>query len=174
MERERINSFGNKKITEFFFGVYLVMLTWGILFKLKLNFSDLPKVHQIVIKPHCLNIASLKTISDLTKNDVTLNIMAFVPFGMYMGAVKDNLHTVKCILIMCVTSVIYEACQYAFSIGCCDINDVINNTLGGIVGMLIYMIASKILKKYTNIVFNAGAGGATVLVFIYLCVRAVV
>ena len=50
------------------------MLTWGILFKLKLNFSDLPKVHQIIIKPHCLNIASLKTISDLTKNDVTLSL----------------------------------------------------------------------------------------------------
>lgn len=44
--------------------------------------------------------------------------------------------------------------QYAFAIGASDITDVIDNTMGGILGILLFMLLEKIFKKHTATIVN--------------------
>ncbi len=41
----------------------------------------------------------------------------------------------------------FEASQYIFGIGASDITDIITNTIGGIIGICIYMVIKKAFKE---------------------------
>lgn len=51
----------------------------------------------------------------------------------------------------------FEIIQFIFAIGRTDITDVLSNTLGGIIGIGIYALLSKVLKSRTNKVINVVA-----------------
>ena len=65
--------------------------------------------------------------------------------------------------IISATSFVYEVAQYVFAIGCADISDLINNTVGGIIGIILYYIIKLALRKHTDRVINIFAGVATVV-----------
>jgi glycopeptide antibiotics resistance protein len=65
----------------------------------------------------------------------------------------------------------FEAVQFIFAIGRSDITDILGNTLGGLIGIGIYTLASKIFKNRTAQVVNMLALVLTVCVvlrFAYL------
>ena len=59
---------------------------------------------------------------------------------------------------------IYEVLQYVFAIGATDITDVINNTIGGIVGVCIAALCFTMFKEKAYKVLHALAIIGTVLV----------
>lgn len=66
------------------------------------------------------------------------NILIFVPFGVYAGMLVKERSWWKVILAGAGFSLILETLQYVFAIGASDITDVINNTLGAALGMLLW------------------------------------
>lgn len=44
-------------------------------------------------------------------------------------------------------SLIFELTQFILALGACDITDLINNTIGGIIGISIYFMLTKIFKS---------------------------
>ena len=48
-------------------------------------------------------------------------------------------------------SLIFEVSQYIFGIGASDITDIITNTIGGVIGIGIYMIIKKVFKDDNKI-----------------------
>ena len=58
----------------------------------------------------------------------------------------DEKSILKKILLIFVTSFIFELIQYVFSIGASDITDIISNTSGGIIGLVISSLMAKLLK----------------------------
>ena len=75
-----------------------------------------------------------------------MNGVIFIPFGIYLSALFPKCSFLPKILSFAAISFVYEACQYAFSIGASDITDLIANTLGGCVGVLIYALLRFILR----------------------------
>lgn len=74
------------------------------------------------------------------------NLVAFIPFGVMLGV---NLKHVLCrykIIAIFAFSLAVEIIQYALAIGVADITDIIMNTLGGVIGLAVYVG----LGKHTN------------------------
>ena len=154
--------------TKFLLVIYLVALTWAILFKFKLDIHVLGRGRSLILKPFFINEGHIN------KSDFYSNVAAFVPFGIYLSALKSkgNLfaRVMIPVIIMSAVSLFYETAQYIFKIGCSDINDLISNTLGGIIGVIIYYILYLIFRKHTNTAVNILAGMSTAAAMGFLVV----
>lgn len=69
-----------------------------------------------------------------------LNILFFIPYG-FLFPWKDNWKRV--IVTALVLSVFIELSQFIFNLGWCEVDDVISNTLGAMIGYWILWKANK-------------------------------
>jgi len=74
------------------------------------------------------------------------NFMIFIPFGLLLGVNMKKMTFWRKLAIIFISSFAVETLQFIFAIGITDITDIITNTLGGLVGLLIY----DLCKKYVN------------------------
>ena len=73
---------------------------------------------------------------------IYLNVFLFVPVGFLIPFSLHSrfLHT---IVLTFSLSVIIEICQYAFGLGLCEIDDIIHNVIGGILGFLYWRLLAN-------------------------------
>ena len=77
------------------------------------------------------------------------NIIAFVPFGMLLRWARNKNTTFwQALLYSLMFTLAIEISQYITKLGVFDIDDIIMNTLGGIVGYCIYYVTAKLLRRY--------------------------
>ncbi len=75
-------------------------------------------------------------------SDIILNILLFVPLGLIIGGWKG-------LIIGFVLSGSLEATQYFFRIGYCELDDILNNTIGTAIGVGVKAITEYlVLKKW--------------------------
>ena len=74
------------------------------------------------------------------------NILIFVPAGIYAMILRKKSSIFKAFLTLFLMSLSVEVIQYTFRIGAGDIDDVILNSLGGIIGILIYCLLKRVFK----------------------------
>ena len=70
----------------------------------------------------------------------------FIPFGIYLMIFLKEKSLIKGVLITVLSSLIIEIVQFTFALGSSDIDDIILNTIGGLIGILIYKILMFITK----------------------------
>ena len=77
------------------------------------------------------------------------NVLLFVPFGVAVTAMfaRDKRRWWKAMLIGMVTSVVIEGIQYAGHLGLCEMDDVVHNTLGMMVGYGIVRVWGVVNRK---------------------------
>ncbi|MBP1048124.1 VanZ family protein [Enterococcus sp. BWM-S5] len=121
--------------------VYLFFLFWAIIFKFQFSPAYLPNLQYINLIPFAES--SFQT-GDFNTLEVLGNFIIFIPFGIYLNLLSSKLPYWKQILLIAASSLFVEVLQFIFSIGVTDITDLITNTLGGITGILLYLL----LKKY--------------------------
>lgn len=78
------------------------------------------------------------------------NILMFIPAGIYI-MVHTNHSKWKNLLILIGVSIGVEIAQYVFAIGATDIDDVILNSVGAFLGILIYTFFLKVFKTREKI-----------------------
>ncbi len=139
--------------------IYLLALTWLILFKLQFSIPVIKEGRVINLIP------LLGSFNDngIIRSEIKINILAFIPLGIYICMLKTKQPFVKRILAIISLTFVFELIQYVLAIGRADITDVLSNTLGGIIGIGIYILLSKVLKDKTNKVINVLAAVITVL-----------
>ena len=76
------------------------------------------------------------------------NMFLFFPLGFFLRGLFGR-RTWLSIAICAAFSLLMEICQWVFSIGRSDINDLLLNTLGGAMGVLTVIILSALRKKIT-------------------------
>lgn len=143
-----------KNTTWIVFGIYLFLLIWLVMFKFSTNLSDLSYFRNVNFIPFG---QSMRVNGRIYLNELFLNLLVFVPLGVYISTFKQEwfflLKIIPCFLL----SLLFEVLQYIFAIGASDITDILNNTLGGITGIIICYIFRKIWKeKYISIVNGIG------------------
>ena len=75
------------------------------------------------------------------------NILMFIPVGFMLSAVFKNNHKVIIpVIISFVFSLLIEISQLLLRSGFFELDDLFNNTLGALVGIVIYLIISKIYR----------------------------
>lgn len=83
--------------------------------------------------------------------DTILNVILFLPLGFFLPLMYKNFKNVgKVVLTGFLLSLSIEIVQM-FGRGSTDVNDLITNTLGTILGYLFYKILSKFILKKINI-----------------------
>ena len=139
----RKNNSSADKVTSVLLLVYLAALFWIIVLKLNIHFSykGASNINIIPYKePLILN-------GKVDYGEMILNVLVFIPLGLYVGILFKNLSVGKKFFSFFLTSFICEVLQYALKIGAFDITDIINNTMGGILGFFLYKATEKIFRK---------------------------
>lgn len=90
---------------------------------------------------------SLKVPLLVALSNIFGNIILFVPLGIYLQLLKKNKKTWISILIVFMVSLIVETLQFALGIGVADVDDIILNCLGGLIGIFIYRGLYAFLKN---------------------------
>lgn len=79
------------------------------------------------------------------------NIVLFIPLGIYLQLFKKNKKAVVSFIIVFAISLLVEIIQFYFGIGAADIDDVLLNCLGGVIGILTYKLLAVFIKDNTKI-----------------------
>ena len=126
--------------------LYLMILLWIVLFKLKFNIS------YVFDHPHrSLNLIPFAAPSivhgAINYGEMIMNCLFFIPFGLLLNVnFKQVRFLPKLVFILCF-SLTVEIIQYIFAIGASDITDVITNTFGGFLGLILYDLSKRYIKQ---------------------------
>ncbi len=76
------------------------------------------------------------------------NVLIFVPFGMMIPFLTNNFKKFWGVLLLTFElSVLVELVQLLTKVGSCDVDDILLNTIGGIMGYVCYVIAVRWRRK---------------------------
>ena len=76
------------------------------------------------------------------------NIIAFIPFGIYLPYTSESkLGFISTFLYTFSLSLTIELVQLITKVGSCDVDDIILNALGGVIGYILWYIYKKLRKK---------------------------
>lgn len=76
------------------------------------------------------------------------NIIAFIPFGIYLPyTLESKLGFISTFLYTFSLSLTIELVQLITKVGSCDVDDIILNALGGVIGYILWYIYTKLRKK---------------------------
>jgi len=123
------------------FVVYLVLLVWIILWKL-----ELPYIGAAASLPRPIKLVPYLPSGDFDASDpleVLVNILLFVPFGIYVRMLAPRLHVWAVAGILIVSSLALETTQHLLSVGSFDVTDVIDNALGWLIGLGLVVLAQR-------------------------------
>ena len=79
------------------------------------------------------------------------NMLMFIPLGLYMANLKKPFRFWKVLGAIVGTSFAIEVLQYVFKRGASDIDDLLLNTAGGLIGILIYYVFKLVFKSKERI-----------------------
>jgi glycopeptide antibiotics resistance protein len=137
--------------------LYLIVLIWLVLFKLKFNISSVLNYHH-----RSLNLIPFAAPSivhgTINYGEMILNCLFFIPFGLLLNVnFKKAGFLPKLAFIMCF-SLTAELTQFIFAIGATDITDVITNTLGGFLGLKLYDVSNQYInnEKLDRVIISIG------------------
>lgn len=74
---------------------------------------------------------------------IILNILSFIPLGFLLVYNIRKYSGVICSVLILLSSLSFEIVQLEFELGVFDINDIVFNFVGGIIGVLMYCLLSK-------------------------------
>lgn len=149
-KRERIK-------TVFLYGVFIcyILLLIKILFVSRVSLWELFNSQRTLsrsinlipfysIKEYILG--SSATIKKFAFGNVVGNIVIFIPLGTYLSLFKNDKRVITNLLFIFIVSLFVEIIQGLLGIGAADIDDIILNCLGGLVGILGYKFLLFILR----------------------------
>ena len=92
--------------------------------------------------------------------ETLFNIVMFIPVGFCTSVFLKRPVLVKVFLISMILSCSIEVSQYLLERGFCETNDVMNNTVGGVIGYMIYKATPVILDFFKQKIYGYYGQGA--------------
>ena len=134
-----------RRITAILFIIYILYLIWAVLFKFSFSYAEIPFRRQAVnFDPFYLLRGSY--VSPFIIREKVMNIIIFIPFGAYLYLLGQKKFILNFLIIM-LTSILLEIIQFTFSLGTCDVADVITNVIGGVFGCLLAYLTLRISNR---------------------------
>lgn len=134
----------SKKLTSILLGIYVIIISWIIVFKMQFNFDYLPYIRSINFIPFG---ESVIVNGKIYFGEIINNLIVFIPVGLYIGMIWKDKKLLKKVIPILSLTLIFECLQYIFHIGATDITDIIMNTSGGVIGILVINCLYKIFKN---------------------------
>ena len=135
-----------KRVSKGLLVVYLMILIWFVLFKLRLSIPSL-----LAGSNRTLNLIpfAAPAIKDgrINYGEMIMNCVIFIPFGLLLSSSFKNVGFLSKLGLIFAFSFLMELLQYIFGIGATDITDLITNTLGGFIGLQLYDLNNKFISS---------------------------
>jgi glycopeptide antibiotics resistance protein len=128
-----------KPIPKTLLAVYLFILLWLVLFK----FSSDPLSVLRDYHTRSLNLIPFAGSSRESWAETVSNLVVFVPFGLLLSVNLKRATFWRKLAVICIFSIAVEVIQFILAIGTTDITDVITNTVGGSLGLILYNLVGK-------------------------------
>jgi glycopeptide antibiotics resistance protein len=154
------------RITTALLNIYLIVLIWVVLFKLGVRFSYMEH-REVNLIPF---LGSFTPEGKLDVMEILLNVMIFIPLGVYTGMLFRKWLFGQKMLFFFGISFLLEGLQFILAIGAFDSTDLITNVSGGITGLFLVGALEKLFvnsvkaQKFVNIL----AAALTVVILILL------
>ena len=103
----------------------------------------------IIYVPFWSYIAIINGKLSLIEENI-MNVIAFLPLGLFVSIGIRKLKWRHTAIVGFCLSVAIELMQYYFEKGQCEIDDVIHNTLGCVIGYYIVKVAFKSFRRYSQ------------------------
>lgn len=157
----------SNQLTLALFVIYLIALCWIIVFKFNIPFPYMGDQRSINLIPYSKPLI-LNGKADF--GELILNVLIFVPLGLYAGILFEKWNFAKKVALFSSISFLLEVSQYILGIGAFDITDIINNSLGGLIGLMIYKGVEKVFKNRLKAqkLINILALSGTICIFSFL------
>lgn len=138
--------------------IYAIALFWILLFKLGVQFSYMENrvVNLIPFRE------SLTSSGKIDVAETILNVVIFIPPGIYAGVLFKRWAFRKKLLFFFLVSLMFEVLQFILKVGAFDITDIITNTSGGMIGLILLGLIEKLFsnsvkaQKLINIIAATG------------------
>lgn len=134
--------------------LYLLILTWLVLFKLS---YDIPSVFDY--NSRSLNlIPFVPSIVYGSFREMIDNVIIFIPFGLLLNVNFKKIGFLPKLASILGFSFFCELIQFIFAIGITDTTDLITNTAGGFLGLILYDLSNKYIsnKKLDIVIISVG------------------
>jgi len=137
------------RISGILFFMYSCLMVWEVFVGPYRSYSGIRRY----------NLYPFKTIVDYFMNsrqysfdvlfiNLAANIVTFIPLGFFASLLfKRFSNIITVVVFSTITITVIETLQFVFNVGVFDIDDIILNTLGCIVGFTLYKIIKWILGK---------------------------
>lgn len=138
---------------------YLVILIRIVLFKQVALYNLFAAIGSM---ERTISIIPFKSLFDMINNNISVtrilenvvgNIAIFIPFGLLFPIIQKD-KSPKIMLYGLITSAIIEITQYVFALGSSDIDDLVFNTLGTIIGYVLYKIIRQKSRTDTSSIIS--------------------
>lgn len=120
-----------------FGGYYFFIFCATILFRDKIE-----EIHYILYP-----LWSYRVLDNKILAEIILNVLLFMPIGFFCGVVINNANIIKVIGLGCILSLSIEILQLLTMRGVFNIDDIIHNILGYIIGFSCFVLCYKIIKR---------------------------
>ena len=145
--------FNHKAVMKLLFIIYMCVLMYVVFFAEAMgrtsqdgyvyNLTPLKEIKRFM-KYICDNDA----LGSVARLNIFGNIIAFIPFGIYLPYTSESkLGFISTFLYTFSLSLTIELVQLITKVGSCDVDDIILNTLGGVIGYILWYIYTKLRKK---------------------------
>ena len=131
-----------RSLSRVLLALYLLTLLWLTLFKLS---YDIPSI-LANFQTRSLNLIPFVTYGQTGISETVSNFVTFIPFGLLLSLNFKKAALWRLLIVVFGFSVAVEALQFILAIGTTDVTDVVTNTFGGLVGIVLYRLANKIVK----------------------------
>lgn len=145
--------FNHKAVMKLLFIIYMCVLVYVVFFAEAMgrtpqdgyvyNLTPLKE-----IKRFMKYIWDNDALGRAAKLNIFGNIIAFIPFGIYLPYTSESkLGFISTFLYTFSLSLTIELVQLITKVGSCDVDDIILNALGGVIGYILWYIYTKLRKK---------------------------
>lgn len=111
-------------------------------------FSRTTAEYDVTLRPFWSYVEAYKTYDTELCLQIVMNIAMYVPIGFLLpGCFRIFKKFKNTVLTVLVCSVGIELLQYLFSIGYSDIDDILNNVLGTVIGYSLYVLCIICTEK---------------------------
>jgi len=152
-----------KLLSKILSALYLLILLWLVLFKFSLNLSSV-----LDYQTRSLNLIPFTDASRDNLRGWIYNVVIFIPFGLLLSVNLKQTNFWRKLACVFIFSLAIEIIQFVLMIGITDITDIITNTFGGFLGLVLYDLSNKYVDNKKTDRFIVVAGTILLILFILL------
>ena len=148
----------NYKLIWSVLGAYIIILLWIIVFKFNMEWipDDSAYLRNLPLLDRIRNFYPFQKMIEegfYFELDYFMNILVYIPLGLYLSFIFNCKNkNIFIILISLISSIAFEIIQLFTGWGGFETTDKLCNSLGGVIGLLLFIPISKLKPKIINIV----------------------